>query len=780
VTSLLAKIRREPLLWLKLLAILPLPWIVTGVLSVRQSSGDMRQWLPDGQEAGRNYEAFRRQFGADDFLILSWPNCPPDDDRLERVAAALENRSGVSGDALIRRILTPAREIDRLTESPLRLSRETAIENLEGLLVGRDHTAACMIVELSSHAREDPERTLADIRSTAEEFGPIEPDKLLIAGSVYEAAFIVSESRRSMRENTGLSVLAGLIVTLCCLRRLHLTAVVVVSAVYATLLALAAVHLTGGRFNSVMIVMPTLIFVLTISGAIHLSGYYDYASTKTCRRHPALTALSLGWLPCMLAALTTAVGMLSLSVSGIRPVREFGVYSALGLVGLVFTLLVVTPALLGLRRGPQRACAHTGMTKAMRAPVLIASVGRTVIRHHLKVTLLSIMLLATAAVGLVSTTTSIRLARMFLDSSELLSNYRTLEDCIGPLSSAEVLVTIPVQSRLSFVRRLTLVSEVGDAVRHVNGGGAVISAATMASPLDGNSFADSLVRRAVLQRNNRRIREQWIRDRMLVQTETDEIWRVSIRVPALAQTDYRTLVDDLERSVGPVLSRYQTNVEESPTATITGAFPLIQDAQNRLLGDLVNSFVIAFVVICPVMMLVLRDVVAGLLAMLPNITPAVVVFGTMGWLGKPVDIGMILTASIALGIAVDGTLHVLVWFRRGIRQGMPPIDAVSEAYRRCARPLIHTTLICGAGLLVFVRSEFVPTSRFAVMIVVLLVMALVGDLVLLPALLVGPAGRLFRPRGSSTTRRVPDRLARQTAEMAKSPPPSATISSRTG
>ena len=101
---------------------------------------------------------------------------------------------------------------------------------------------------------------------------------------------------------------------------------------------------------------------------------------------------------------------------------------------------------------------------------------------------------------------------------------------------------------------------------------------------------------------------------------------------------------------------------------------------------------------------------------------------------------------MALGIAVVDTLHFLTWYRREIGQGRSADYAVRSAFRHCATAMAQTSLICGVGILVFVASPFVPVSRFAWMVAVLLGAALVGDLLILPALLVGPLGRVFARR----------------------------------
>jgi multidrug efflux pump subunit AcrB len=129
--------------------------------------------------------------------------------------------------------------------------------------------------------------------------------------------------------------------------------------------------------------------------------------------------------------------------------------------------------------------------------------------------------------------------------------------------------------------------------------------------------------------------------------------------------------------------------------------------------------------------------------MLPNIFPIVIIFGLMGWMRILVDIGTMMTASVAMGVAVDDTVHFLTWFRRGLDEGRERKAAIMLAYDRCATAMTQTTLIGGLGLSVFALSTFTPTQRFGVLMLTLMTAALIGDLIFLPALLAGPVGRVF-------------------------------------
>ena len=135
----------------------------------------------------------------------------------------------------------------------------------------------------------------------------------------------------------------------------------------------------------------------------------------------------------------------------------------------------------------------------------------------------------------------------------------------------------------------------------------------------------------------------------------------------------------------------------------------------------------------------------GLISMLPNIFPVVIIFGLMGYLGVLVDIGSMMTASVAMGVAVDDTIHFLSWYRSGLKSGMDRSDAIRLAYSRVGTAMTYTTMIAGMGLAVFMLSTFTPTQRFGTLMLTLLGAALVGDLLLLPAILASPIGRYLSP-----------------------------------
>ena len=257
----------------------------------------------------------------------------------------------------------------------------------------------------------------------------------------------------------------------------------------------------------------------------------------------------------------------------------------------------------------------------------------------------------------------------------------------------------------------------------------------------------------------------------------NDLWRITARVWALTDLDYGDFIYELKDKLDPIVNNFikeglpmsslaksdvfkkneaktvkKDGTKYAPDENVpidgveiiyTGTVPLVYKTQHTLLTSLTESVLMSFVMIALLMMFVFRSAVGGFITMLPNIFPIIVVFGMMSWIGVLCDVGTMMTASVALGIAVDDTVHFLTWFRHGMESGMTYKEAIIQAYERSGSAITQTTLISGLGLSVFMFSTFTPTMRFGIMMLTLLFSATFGDLIFLPALLAWSKGRFF-------------------------------------
>jgi hypothetical protein len=720
------------------------PWVVAGAIgALRSTSNDPRQWLPRDFDETDKHLWFEDHFGIDEMAVVSWPGCTLDDPRVEKLAGALD------ASPRFQRVTTGPRVLRKLTSSPSRIAFDDAVKRIRGVLVGADDWTTCVLLEIAAEGQKDRSATVELVARTAERQCGLQRSALRMGGPTVDAAAIDQESRRLLLQLAGLSALVSLLIAGMRLKDVRLALILLVGAAYSTGLSLAVLYYSGGTMNLLMTMLPPLVYVLTISSGVHLLNYYRDAVREGGLLGAERRAIAHGWLPCVLAAGTTAIGLVSLATSKIVPIQEFGVYSAVGMLVSVATLLLYLPAALQIVPAIARGRANTGGGGALpRVPIELqgnaAAYLKGIARLHVAVFFVCLVAMGFFGYGLTRIESTVKLQDRFVANSKIIQDYRWLEEHLGPLVPMEVIVSFDNDCPLAFHDRIKFVGNIEEQIDAIDQVDATMSALAFTPPPPTGGGARQTIQRAVYSRAIRESRQALVDSHFLAEDPRQQLWRISVRAKALGDLDYGLFTSTLQAGVQPLI---RAASDDRIAATYTGIIPLIYKAQRQLLDDLVRSFFTAFVVIAVVMMIMLRSVGAGLVAMVPNIFPAILIFGGMGWLGIMVQIGSVMTASAALGIAVDDTVHFLTWFRRGLNDQQSRNGAIGGALSRCAGAMVLTTLICGAGLAVFGLSSFVPILHFAWLMVALLAAALVGDLVLLPAMLVGPLGAVFRPSG---------------------------------
>lgn len=162
-----------------------------------------------------------------------------------------------------------------------------------------------------------------------------------------------------------------------------------------------------------------------------------------------------------------------------------------------------------------------------------------------------------------------------------------------------------------------------------------------------------------------------------------------------------------------------------------------------MIDSQVSSFGVAYLTVAIVMVFAVRNLLAGFMTMLPNVYPIGQIFGLISYFGIPVDIGTMMTASIAMGIGVDGTLHKLTWFRKGIADGKSREDSIALAVGHSGPAIWETSAVLALGMLMLYPSELLLVSRFGWLMAAIIAVAVVGDIVFLPALLGGTLGTIL-------------------------------------
>ncbi|MEX2118382.1 MAG: MMPL family transporter [Pirellulales bacterium] len=754
-------------------ALLFFPIMGGALRALRSNRNDVAQWLPSEYHETEVFQWFRSHFAGEQFILASWDGCTLDDQRLRLMVDKLSPAAGRPPEKdrarYFKEVLTGPATLNRLTSEPVQLDYATAADRLKGSLIGPDGESTCIVFTLSDYGKDRLRAVVNTIRSTASAECGIPLAELHMGGPPIDNVAIDEAGEQSLYRLAGLAAAIGLVISWWCLRNAKLIAMVFFAGIYSAAMSLAIVWYSGHIMNAILLTMPSLVYVATISGAIHLSNYYrdELAAGVDVVTAPK-KAIQHAWLPLTLATATTSIGLLTLCISELVPIQLFGLYSAIGVVCSAIMLFFLLPA--AFQSWPLRgvaAAAAQGRDTAPADPLVSARwrpVGEMITRRQGWITCACLLILVVCGFGMTRIKTSVHMMRLFPSNAKIISDYHWLEQHLGELVPMEiVLVVDPDKSELNFLERMELVRAVQHKAQNIPGVGSALSAVTFAPPLPRPedyrarsgvtgvlgrlAFRDQYqLARTMYNKNLQEHRDEYLEGDYLAIEEGKELWRVSARVGALTDVDYGTVLAHIKAEVDPIVAGPAANGGQGVRAVYTGLVPLIYKAQNSLLDGLVFGFVTDFLLITIIMMLAVRDWSAGLILAVPSIFPAIVIFGLMGWLGIVVDIGTVMAPAVALGVTVDDVVHFMINYRNGLRRGLVRPEAVMYAYKACARPMYQSWGVIGLGLSVFALSPFTPTQRFGYLMVTLLSAALVGNLLLLPALLAGPLGALFGRR----------------------------------
>lgn len=572
-------------------------------------------------------------------------------------------------------------------------------------------------------------------------------------GGVLKAAWNTSASFVQFHERSVilLSGLVGIAFAFISLRSIRLGMLVVGTAYYAALLGLALVPLTGGEMNMVLIVMPTLLMVLALSGAIHIANYWRHAVWEH-RETAVIRATELARTPCLMAAVTTSIGLISLAGSDLQPVRSFGIYAALGSLISVAMVLYGLPAL--LQMSPLRRVQPDEVNSERWH-----GIGRWICRHSTAITCCCLVFAVCGGLGLQRFATETKVIRYFRPDSRVVHDYQEIEETLTGISPIEIVVSFSpdAQENYRFLERLEIVRKIEESVRQHPEISGTLSLAGF-QPVREAPAVDARVTEKVMfnRRSNeaeRRVKDesaseshafvtmQHPPENTLGATATDELWRIQAQAAVLSDADYSDLTANLDECVRSI-----AKFHPGTSHVVTGTVPLFLRTQQAVLESLIVSFGAAFGLIALVMVCVLKDPLAGMFSMVPNLLPVITVFGLLSWAGIRIDVGMMVTASVALGIAVDGTLHLITWFIESLKQGRTRSEAVILGLAHCGPAMWQTSAAVGVGLLVLFPADLLLISRFGWLMATLIGAALIGDVVMLPAMLAGPLGFLIERR----------------------------------
>ncbi len=482
--------------------------------------------------------------------------------------------------------------------------------------------------------------------------------------------------------------------------------------------------------------IPTLLLVISVSYSIHVINHFRHSFRRTgLRRESVRYAFRHAAWPCFVTAVTTSVGFASFIIVPMKPIREMGLFSAIGVFMAYLLVITIIPILYSFggnkRTKADNISANGGNGTDSR---LMNGLASFVMKNSLAIGIVASVVL----IGAILLALRIRVETDILsymgDKVRMVRDARYVTDRIGGLFSYEVLIELPedgMAKQPEVLKAVDAIAEEADEWEIVT---MTTSLSDMIKELNWVMHNKDDEYYAIPE--SRELIAQYLLLYEMSGGENVEDW---------VDYDYRMLhvsiqtsifTSSLEQQVDELRSFALARLPEGTKTTVVGDVPILLKMINMLTSGQIKSIAVAFLAITLMMTLILKSFRVGLLSMVPNIFPVVIIMGTMGLLGIPLDMMTIMIAPMVIGIAVDDTVHYFIHFRQEYRERGGYTEANRETFQKVGYAIVFTSVVLIFGFSIFCLSIMSSMANTGLVASVGVFSALVADLFITPVLFV--------------------------------------------
>lgn len=681
----------------------------------------LERWVHPEERDAQNYDRFRELFGNDEFIVAAISRddllTQPALDAAVQALETLEQLPAVVGVMGIPRVFR-----DQFGLEDAESLREEVMNSpyYERIFISEDAKTAGLLIQTGPS--QGPGARAELVQSVADALQPLEDagfDVRLVGPPVLNVD-LDRLSRSETLRTFPIAVAASLVVLLVLLRSFRAMLVAFVSTALSLLLLLALIALTGVSLNMITTVLPVLVWVLALANIIHLLRRYQHFLAETTDRSAAVErARDEVAYPNVLSAVTTACGFVSLLMADMTPVRELGLFAAAGMLISLGVNLSVAPMLIRVFRVPR-----------VKAPAM-ASVPWPMPHHARLVLLSSGILMALCVVGVTAIRVESNPISFFPRDHRIIQSYDRVQEKLAGFYSLEVVVHLPavwtdpeiwpvvsqLQASLETSPLVPRVYSPLDLLRLLHQWDNDFDPAFYTFP-ESREAAEALI--AELGEADRAELRRYV-------SEDGRVVRLSALVNEMNSGPFLAFIGETEDKLERLGGGY--------SAYATGIVRQLVAAQESLVHTQIKSLSLAVCFVFLVLLFGLRSIRLTLVSIVPNVLPILAAFAAMGALGIKLDAATVMVASVALGIAVDDTVHYLAAFHRETLRTHDTATAIRTALNEIAPSMTITTITAAVGFLALYSSQFIPIRHFGILSAVAVVAALLADLFMVPAML---------------------------------------------
>jgi predicted RND superfamily exporter protein len=487
------------------------------------------------------------------------------------------------------------------------------------------------------------------------------------------------------------------------------------------------------NFDMMTTIMPSILIVVGLADSIHLMLKYHEERDSGKDRRTALRATieKLG-MATFMTSLTTAVGFAALISASIVPMRNFGTFTALGVIGafvisiifLTLTMMYLKPLRKDRGKAPKTGLVERWLQQCQRVteerPMVILAAGAAVI--------------VIVTLGILRIDIDTHMIEDVSESSQVIQDLRFFESEMSGVVTLEVVLSGSEAGAAKSPEMLKAADKLETYLSSVEGVKSVVSPALIIKDLNQAMHEGDPAYYAIPE--NRELIAQYLLLASLSGKDPFENYitydekrcRVTARMLDIGSKRTGVILAELENFI-------KGNLPPAYDVRVTGTTRLIMSVNRQVSYDLVSSLALAFGIVSILMALLFRSLRWVVLSLIPNVIPLLIIAGTMGYLGIRLRSTTAAVFSVAFGIAVDDTIHFLSRLKLELNEGYSLDEATQNSLLHTGKAIVFTSLLLIVGFGSLLISDFRSSFEFGLLSTLTILSALLADLYLLPVLI---------------------------------------------
>lgn len=606
-------------------------------------------------------------------------------------------------------------------------------EMLIGTLVAKNIPAVSILVKHKQMISKREADLLMDQISHI--LGQYQLDEVHLAGKVKAQAVYVQK----MQEELVIFVSASIVLVVFFLSLTYRSwwgvLVPLVVVLLAAIWISGIMSLSGKKLDVMMVLLPTIIFVVGMSDVVHILTKYieELRNGQNKIKAIKITFKEIG-IATFLTSLTTSIGFLTLLTASVKPIRDFGIYTAIGVFVAFFLAFTVLPSIMVLMKKPK--VVHRKENRLLWTDTL-GTIFFWVLRHRTFILILALFITGISVYGISRLQINTFLLEDIRENDPLKKDFLFFDQHFGGSKSFEMAVMVKDSSFTVFDSEVLLeIQKVENFLKNEYGVDNIVSPLVVVKGMN-KAMNGGVQEYFTLPEQEKSINQikQLIRrmsnsrQLMLVSANQNHYGRISGKMADIGSKLSGQKNEELQAFVQKEINTDLVDFR------LTGTSLLLDKNAQYIIQNMLQGLGIAFLVIAVIAGLMFRSLKMVVITLIPNLLPLLIIAGLMGLFGIYLKLSTSIIFTIAFGIAVDDTIHFISKLRIELNKGRSLLVAVKNTFLYTGKAIIVTTIILAGGFLTLILSSFGGTFYTGLLVSLTLLFALIADLCLLPVLL---------------------------------------------